>query len=58
VSKWIKQDAYHIKNGEWIIAKYFSADKVKYGLSHANRSLGFFDSADSAKAKWKELTNG
>ena len=58
LTRWLKKDAYHIKNGEWIIAKYYSAEKVKYQLSYGNKSHGFFNDADSAKAKFKELTNG
>jgi hypothetical protein len=49
--KWLSVDKYHMKSGSYIIATYFSHDKVKFGLSHNNTFLGFFDSEDEAKAK-------
>jgi hypothetical protein len=54
--KWVKQDAYSIKNGEWWIAKYYTPFGIKYGLSNGNAQHGYFTTSDEAKAKHKELT--
>ena len=53
--KWINQDRYHEKYGPWIIATYFSRDKVRFGLSNGNKSYGFFESKDDAKIEANKL---
>jgi hypothetical protein len=52
--KWIKKDKYHITSGNWIIAKYFSPIGIKYGLSHNNKNLGYYDTLEAAKRKAKD----
>lgn len=52
--KWLSQDKYHTNSGSYIVATYFSHDKVKFGLSKSNTFLGFFDSEDEAKLKAKD----
>lgn len=52
---WLKVNKYHIKSGDFIIAKYFSSIKVRYGLSHGNKSIGYFDSIDEAKKKAESI---
>ena len=52
--RWNKVDKYHITSGLWTIAKYFSHDKVKYGLSKGNKNLGYYDTAEEAKRKAKD----
>ena len=51
--KWLEQDKYHISSGAWTIAKYFSPTGVKYGLSHRNKNLGYYDTLEKAKRKAK-----
>jgi hypothetical protein len=55
--KWTEQDKYHISSGAWTIAKYFSPTGVKYGLSHRNKNLGYFDTLDAAKQRIKNDNN-
>ena len=56
--RWLKLDNYCIKSDEWFIAKYYKADgTVKYGLSNKNINHGYFDTANDAKDKAKELNN-
>jgi hypothetical protein len=52
--KWVEQDKYHISSGSWIIAKYFSATGVKYGLSKNNKNLGYYYTAEEAKRNAKD----
>ena len=49
--KWLEKDKYHIKSGQYIIAKYNVKDIVKYGLSFNNNLLGYFASLIEAKKK-------
>jgi hypothetical protein len=51
--KWLEQDKYHISSGAWTIAKYFSPNGVKYGLSKMNKNLGYYDTLEKAKRKAK-----
>jgi hypothetical protein len=51
--QWKEIDKYHISSGAWTIAKYFSPTGVKYGLSHRNKNLGYFDTVEQAKRKAK-----
>jgi hypothetical protein len=51
--KWLNKDKYHITSGAWIIAKYFSPNGVKYGLSKDNINLGYFKTLEEAKDKAK-----
>jgi hypothetical protein len=46
---WHKVDRYQIKCGPFIIAKYFSGSNVRYGLSNANKQLGYYNTIDEAK---------
>ena len=46
---WHSLDRYQTKCGLFIIAKYFSADKIRYGLSNGNKQLGYYDTIDEAK---------
>lgn len=48
--KWTKISDYCIQSGDWTIAKYKLADRVKYGLWFMNEIRGFYDTADEAKA--------
>ncbi len=52
--KWIEQDKYHISSGAWTIAKYFSPNGIKYGLSHRNKNLGYYDTLEAAKRNAKD----
>jgi hypothetical protein len=52
---WKKIDKYHIKNGEWTIAKMHTKDSTKYALWNGKDNHGYFNSADEAKAKYEEL---
>jgi hypothetical protein len=51
---WTKLSEYCIKSGDWTIAKYYSANGIKYGLSKLNKNLGYFDTLEKAKAKAKD----
>jgi hypothetical protein len=51
--KWNEQDKYHISSGAWTIAKYFSPNGIKYGLSHRNKNLGYYDTLEAAKQRIK-----
>lgn len=53
---WKRVDAYHLRNGEWTISKMTLANGSKYGLWHEKVNHGFFNTAEEAKAKHKELT--
>ena len=44
-----------MQNGEAFIAKYHSANGVKYGLNIGNKNHGYFKTADEAKAKFEEM---
>jgi hypothetical protein len=46
---WHNVDRYQIECGTFLIAKYFSRDKIRYGLSNKNKNLGYYDSIDEAK---------
>lgn len=49
--KWLDKDKYHIKSGQYIIAKYVVKDKTRYGLNFGNEFLGYFDTGLEAKKK-------
>jgi hypothetical protein len=51
--RWVEQDKYHISSGSWTIAKYFSPNGIKYGLSHRNKNLGYYDTLEAAKQRIK-----
>lgn len=53
---WKQIDRYHLENNGWTIAKMNLANGSKYGLFHGNEIKGFFDTANEAKEKHKELT--
>jgi hypothetical protein len=53
--KWVQVDKYHMKSGDFILAKYFSYDKVQYGISKNNVNYGYFANVNDAKQKAKEL---
>ena len=52
--KWTEQDKYHISSGAWTIAKYFSPNGVKHGLSKMNKNLGYYDTLEKAKRNAKD----
>lgn len=52
--KWKNEDNYHISSGIWIIAKYFSPNGIKYGLSKMNKNLGYYDTLEKAKRNAKD----
>jgi hypothetical protein len=52
---WLKVNKYHIKSGEFIIAKFFSRETVQYGLTHGNKSIGYFKTLDEAKKKARSI---
>ena len=54
---WVRLDNYCIKCGEFLIAKYITPNGEKFGLSHHNKSFGYFDTALKAKQKALELNN-
>lgn len=54
IMKWKNEDKYHISSGSWTIAKYFSPNGIKYGLSKLNKNLGYYDTLEAAKAKAKD----
>lgn len=47
--QWVSVDKYHIKSGEWMIARYRVGDAVKYTLWSGSKILGVFDSSEEAK---------
>lgn len=53
---WKQIDRYHLEHNGWTIAKMTLANGSKYGLFHGNVNKGFFDTANEAKEKHKELT--
>ena len=54
---WQKLDNYRIKCGDFIIAKYYTPSGEKFGLSHHNKSFGYFNTAHEAKQKALEINN-
>jgi hypothetical protein len=48
---WTKVSDYCIKCGDYLIAKYINDGEVKYGLSYQNKNIGYFKTADEAKAQ-------
>lgn len=56
--QWKLLDNYCDKSGEYFIATYFSANKVKFGLSVGNKNLGYFDSKEDAKKEAWAVYNG
>lgn len=52
--KWLEQDKYHISFGAWTIAKYFSPNGIKYGLSKMNKNFGYYDTLEEAKRNAKD----
>ena len=54
---WLKLDRYCIKCEEFLIAKYITPNGERFGLSHHNKSFGYFDTALKAKAKALEINN-
>ena len=48
---WTKLSEYCIKSGDWTIAKYINNGAVKYGLSYKDKNMGYFKTADDAKAQ-------
>jgi hypothetical protein len=55
---WASIDKYHLRNGDWTISKMKLANGAKYALWHGNVSRGFYETADEAKAKFIQLTEG
>jgi hypothetical protein len=55
---WLKIDNYCIKCGDFYIAKYFTPFGEKFGVSHHNKSFGYFNTAHEAKQKALEVNNG
>lgn len=51
---WKEIDKYHISSGNWTIAKYFSPNGIKYGLSKMNKNLGYYDTLEKAKRNAKD----
>ena len=54
---WVKLDNYCIKYKDFLIAKYITPNGERFGLSHHNKSFGYFDTALKAKQKALELNN-
>jgi hypothetical protein len=52
---WVKKDNWHMKNGEWTIAKAINVP-MPYALYEGNKEHGYFKTVDEAKAKHMELT--
>ena len=48
---WTKVSNYCIKCGDYLIAKYINNGAVKYGLSYKDKNMGYFKTADDAKAQ-------
>ena len=55
---WKQIDRYHLRNGDWTITKMTLANGSKYGLWQGSANKGFFDTANEAKEKHKQLTEG
>jgi hypothetical protein len=53
--KWLKLSDYCIKSGDYLIAKFINNGAVKYGLSYQNKNIGYFKTADEAKAQINEM---
>lgn len=53
---WKQIDRYHLENNGWTITKMTLANGSKYGLWQSNANKGFFETANEAKEKYKELT--
>ena len=51
--KWSKVSNYCIKSGDYLIAKFINNGAVKYGLSYQDKNIGYFATADEAKASIK-----
>jgi hypothetical protein len=52
---WLKVNKYHIRSGEFIIAKFFSRENVQYGLTHGNKSIGYFRTLAEAKENAEKI---
>jgi len=52
---WVKLDNYCIKCKDFLIAKYITPNGEKFGLSHHNKSFGYFNTAHEAKQKALEI---
>jgi hypothetical protein len=50
---WTKVSNYCIKSGDYLISKYINNGAVKYALIHNNKNIGYFNTADEAKAQVK-----
>ena len=53
VMLWTKVSNYCIKSGDYLISKYINNGAVKYALIHNNKNIGYFNTADEAKAQVK-----
>lgn len=54
---WVSKNKYYLQNGDFTISKSFSeASILPYGLHEKSATIGFFKTADEAKAKYKEIT--
>lgn len=53
---WKKRNDYYLECDGWTIAKMKYANTHKYALWQGNVSMGFYETADEAKAKYTELT--
>lgn len=47
--RWASVDKYHLRAGEWTIARYKVADAVRFILWQGSTLINVFDDAESAK---------
>lgn len=47
--RFVQADKYHLRSGEWTIAKCSVGDETKYALWRDKELIGVFDDAESSK---------
>lgn len=55
--RWVKETEYNIRSGEYSIAKCFVEGCTLYVLYKKKEINGYFECADDARSKAKELEN-